>query len=368
MKQSTHHLLCVTGLTPQVVTETLYAIDQSGQPAPDEIHILSTQEGVERAHLTLLKEGWLARFYQDYQLPWPGQERIHIDVLNDADNQPLQDVRIHADNRAMADGITEKIRQLTENPDTVLHVSIAGGRKTMGFYAGYALSLYGRAQDQLSHVLVSADYEAHPQFYYPTPYSQVIYANDPTRKPLDSRNAEVILADIAFVRLRHGLDNHLLQGKSSFTESVSRAQQSFASPKLIIDASQRILKANQQEIRLKPTDLAFYLWLLHRQFVLHKPLRCPAEGAGDQVYAREYLKQLEKLVGEFNITERTRKTLEKGMEKAFFEQHKSQLNRAIRKVLDIHAEPYLIHSQGKRPYTAYCVKLDAEQIVYREKK
>jgi CRISPR-associated protein (TIGR02584 family) len=33
-------------------------------------------------------------------------------------------------------------------------MSIAGGRKTMGFYAGYALSLYGRAQDRMSHVLV----------------------------------------------------------------------------------------------------------------------------------------------------------------------------------------------------------------------
>ncbi|MBF4102237.1 hypothetical protein INT80_01850 [Gallibacterium anatis] len=45
-----------------------------------------------------------------------------------------------------------------------MHVSIAGGRKTMGFFAGYALSLYGRAQDSLSHVLVSAEYEAIQNF------------------------------------------------------------------------------------------------------------------------------------------------------------------------------------------------------------
>jgi CRISPR-associated protein (TIGR02584 family) len=28
-----------------------------------------------------------------------------------------------------------------------------GERKTMGFYVGYALSLFGRAQDRLSHVI-----------------------------------------------------------------------------------------------------------------------------------------------------------------------------------------------------------------------
>jgi CRISPR-associated protein (TIGR02584 family) len=366
MNSKTDYLLCVTGLTPQVVTETLYALHQTRQKMPDEIHILSTREGVERARLTLLKEGWLARFYHDYQLTGPGRENIHIEILNDADKQPLRDVRTQADNQAMADGITEKIRQLTEAQETTLHVSIAGGRKTMGFYAGYALSLYGRPQDRLSHVLVSPDYESHPQFYYPTPYSQIIYANDPSRKPLDTGDADVILADIAFVRLRHGLDKHLLQGKSSFTESVKRAQQSFAPPYLIIDLPQRILKANKQKISLKPADFAFYLWVLYRQFRLQKPLYCPAEGSGDLDYAQEYLIQLERVVGEMNITERTRKTLAKGMEKPFFEQHKSQVNGAIRKALDIHAEPYLIHSHGNRPYTHYRINLDIDQIVYLE--
>ncbi len=363
MDKLPYHLLCVTGLTPQVVTETLYALKiETGMPVA--LHILSTQEGAQRATLTLIKEGWLARFYQDYGLSWIGENAIHIETLRDSDHQPLTDVRSRQDNRAMADGITEKIRQLTENPDIALHVSIAGGRKTMGFYAGYALSLYGRPQDRLSHVLVSADYESHPQFYYPTPYSHIIYGNDPSRKPLDTQDAEVILAEIDFVRLRHGLDNRLLQGKSSFTESVQRAQQSFAPAHLIIDIKRRRLMANGQNIPLKPTDFAFYCWVLERQFVLHQPLYCPAEGVPEASYANEYLRQLETLIGEMNTTERTRKTLEKGMEKSFFEQHKSQVNRAIKKKLDIHASPYLIHSHGKRPRTTYRVRLEAGQIEY----
>lgn len=67
----------------------------------------------------------------------------------------------------------------------------------MGFYVGHALSLHRRGQDRLSHILV----EPHPEFYYPTPHSRVIYAQRPNRKPLDT----VTLAEIAFVRMRHGL-------------------------------------------------------------------------------------------------------------------------------------------------------------------
>ena len=43
----------------------------------------------------------------------------------------------------------------------------------MGYYLGYALSLFGRSQDRLSHVLVSDGYEGHPEFYYPSKNSKV---------------------------------------------------------------------------------------------------------------------------------------------------------------------------------------------------
>jgi CRISPR-associated protein (TIGR02584 family) len=70
--------------------------------------------------------------------------------LQQANGEPLVDIRTQANNQAMADGITEWIRSFTADPETAMHVSIAGARKTMGFYAGYALSLYSRSQDRLS--------------------------------------------------------------------------------------------------------------------------------------------------------------------------------------------------------------------------
>jgi CRISPR-associated protein (TIGR02584 family) len=54
-------LLAVTGLTPQVVTETLYALHDQGEPLPSSIRILTTAEGSQRARLTLINDGWLVR-------------------------------------------------------------------------------------------------------------------------------------------------------------------------------------------------------------------------------------------------------------------------------------------------------------------
>jgi CRISPR-associated protein (TIGR02584 family) len=359
-------LLNVTGLTPQVVTETLYALHHQGQTLPEQIHILTTAEGYQRARLTLLNDGWLARFYHDYQLPKPDFSERHIHILQLANGEPLADIRTQEDNRAMADDITEWIRTLTADPDTSLHVSIAGGRKTMGFYAGYALSLYGRTQDRLSHVLVSADYESHPQFYYPTPYSQVIYGNDPTRKPLDTQNAEVMLADIAFVRLRHGLDKALLQGKSSFSQSVAKAQQALGPAHLFIDLKQRYIKAHDIVIKLIPTDLAFYSWLLKRQLAGQPLPTCPNDGAPEHDYAGQYLQEYRLISGELGGADRTIQALQQGMSKSFFEQRKSRINKTLQQTLSHGASAYLIKPVGKRPQTRYQILLDADQIQYQQ--
>ncbi len=366
MEESKYILLCVTGLTPQVVTETLYALYKAGEALPTEIFILTTAEGAERARLTLINDNWLQRFCNDYQLPVPEFNASHIRVLKDTHNQPLHDIRSQQDNHAMADGITEMIRQLTVNSADSLHVSIAGGRKTMGFYAGYALSLYGRKQDRLSHVLISADYESHPQFYYPTPYMHTIYANDKTHKPLDTRQAEVMLADIAFVRFRHGLDENLLQGKTSFSASVKQAQKVLGPPQILLDLQNGFINAQGIQIKCMSVDLAFYSWLLKRQIDGETLPVCPSEGAPELMYAEQYLQHYLLIKGEMGATDRTTLALQQGMSKAFFEQRKSRINRQIKNNLGMHAEPYLISATGKRPQTRYKIQLEKDQIHYQE--
>ena len=355
-------LLAVTGLTPQVVTETLYALHNQGDQLPFSVHILTTAEGYQRAKLTLINDGWLARFCRDYHLKPPEFTETSIHVLRQANGESLADIRTQADNCAMADGITEWIRTFTADPHIDLHVSIAGGRKTMGFYAGYALSLYGRATDRLSHVLVSPDYESHPQFYYPTPYSHVIYGNDPSRKPLDTQHAKVMLADIAFVRLRHGLDQSLLDGKTSFSESVAAAQQALGPARLIINPKTRQFIAHGKTVKLSPADLAFYLWLLDRQHNDFPAPNCPSDGAPDEKFAQQFLDHYRKINGEMGGADRTIDTLKEGMSKTFFEQRKSRINKILTQTLAYAAQPYLIAPEGKRPRTRYRISLEQNQI------
>ena len=110
-------LLAVNGLTPQVVTETLYALAVARQPPfiPTEIHLLTTAEGAAAARLGLLSADpdWFHRLCRDYELPAMAFDASHIQVLRDADGTPLADIRTAADNnQRAADTAKERLSQL----------------------------------------------------------------------------------------------------------------------------------------------------------------------------------------------------------------------------------------------------------------
>lgn len=326
-------LLAVTGLSPQVVTETLYALTQTLKPAfiPTEVHLLTTAEGKERARLTLLSDdpGWFHRFCKDYRLADIAFHEKDIHALAAPDGKLIGDIRSREENERLADSLTEIIREFTSDPDCALHVSIAGGRKTMGFYAGYALSLLGRPQDRLSHVLVSAPYESNQQFYYPTPYRHVIYTE--SNRPLDAQEAAVTLAEIPFVRLRDGLDERLLKGSVSFSEVVAAAQKALEPQTLEIDFDEKCIYAGGQKLHLPPAQLAFVSWLARRAGEGRPRVECPPDGAPEIEYAREYLMEYRNLGDDLDGI--TAKNMQAGMTKTFFEQTKSRLHRALRNAL-----------------------------------
>ena len=359
------HLLCITGLTPQVVTETLYALYREN-PAqlPTDIHVLSTDDGIVRARLTLLSDqpGWFHRLCADYRLPPMrfGPESLH--VLHDGNGQPLSDIRDGADNTTAADTVTEWIRRMTADDAAQVHVSLAGGRKTLGFFAGYALSLFGRPQDRLSHVLVNAPYESHPGFFYPTPYSDIIYGQPPDPRPIDSRDAQVTLADIPFVRLRHGLPASLLNGRASFSATVQLAQQSIGPPRLEIDTADWQIRAAGIRVALAPAELAFYLWLVRRAAAGQAPVPCPPDGAPSHEYAKDFLAAYRLVVGTLGDDDRVIQGLRQGMDKNYFERRKSRVNRAVSDSLGNAAATYLVQGFGRRPRTVYGLGLAAGQI------
>ena len=96
-------LLAVTGLSPQVVTETLFHLCQQRQPpfVPSEIHLITTGEGARHAELTLLhpSQGRFARFLADFDLAGRiAFDSDHIHLLRGADGDVLEDIRSDADN------------------------------------------------------------------------------------------------------------------------------------------------------------------------------------------------------------------------------------------------------------------------------
>ena len=363
-------LLAAAGLSPQVVTETLYALLRRSDPAelPSEVHLVTTEEGAERARLSLLSDepGWFRRFQREYDMPQIRFDETCIHILRNSAELPLRDIRTEDDNLRAADAITHLVRDFTRDPDTALHVSIAGGRKTIGFYLGYALSLFGRPQDCLSHVLVSPPFESHPGFFYPTRKSSIIYTPPPDSRPLDTSQAEVCLAEIPFLRLRDWVPASLLTGAAGFGEVIAAAQQRLGPPRLVLDLAACRLEAAGFVVALPPADMAFLAWMARRAASRQDPVECPSEGAPEPELARQYLEIYEEIAAhrDHGQAERTRHALRSGMDKQFFLERLARLKARLRKALGVHAEPYLVRGHAKRPHMRYALNLDPRFIEF----
>lgn len=356
-------LLAVTGLTPQIVTETLYALAVARETpwVPDEIHLITTAEGAERARLTLLdlETGHFHALCRDYGL----SEKIcfateNILVIKGADGSPLSDIRTPEDNTLAADALLAEVRTLCADEDTELHVSIAGGRKTMGFFLGYALSLFGRPQDRLSHVLVNDPFESLTDFFYPPATPRVLYTRD--GRPMHTSAAKVMLAEIPFVRLRDGLPKEALQHGSPFAALVSTAQEAVLPSGLRFDFEHRTVWCGKTPVKMPPANLAWYAWLAS----------CRVQGLGENGFVRfsdvspdGYLALYARIVGRTHSSLlQAEKLLSNGFEATQFEQRKSKINRELKTKLLLAAEPYLISCAGERPLTHYGISINAELI------
>lgn len=174
-------LVISVGLSPQVVTEAVYALACEKGERLDEIHMWTTTGGEQAIHRDLLDggNGALYRLFKDYGLPVP---EIHIRVFGrraDAPaglgltvDQPLEDIRSGRDNELVADTLMHFFHELTRDVRCRLLCCLAGARKTIGAYLALALQFFGRRGDQLFHVLVPVQVEVDRGFFYPPPGSE----------------------------------------------------------------------------------------------------------------------------------------------------------------------------------------------------
>lgn len=358
--------LAIGGMTPQVVTESLYCLCLRQAPAfvPTEVHVIVTEVSRQIAELALLhpRQGKFHQFLRDYalegQITFP-ESNLHM--LRRQDGSALADVRTNDDNVAAADTITNIIRTFTADPECALHVSLTGGRGTMSVYLGYALSLYGRPQDRLSHVLVDDEFSNNHDFYYPPPAPGVIIGND--NLPLSTEHSGLTLAEVPYVSLRHGLPQKLLDGAVSFSNVVHAAQRSISPPRLVIKVASRSLVCGSKEIHMPPQLFAWYAFMAR--------LRSNGANHGGHVrytdpdVARDFLEEYRHVAGPMSHDfEIANQNLRNDMSKEFFEEKKARVNRWLRDELGSEADLYMIHSSGRRPQQRFGLTLPQECILF----
>lgn len=263
-------LVCVIGLSPQVLTETLYSLAVAGTPPwiPTEIHAITTAAGARTLRETLLGEeqsspyaALLTDYLKHASIAF-ADTPDHVHVIS-RDKRALEDIEDPDDSSAAANAILEVVAQLSVDRACAIHASIAGGRKTMGFYLGYALSLLGRPQDRLSHVLVSKPFEDHRGFFFPPLEPRDLTMRD--GKTRSTEEAKISLAPINVVMFAEGLREKIVQQKLGFDALVKQAQSDLVPQPVLISPAARAIEVNEARVTLEPSDMAWYLYLAQRR-------------------------------------------------------------------------------------------------------
>ena len=259
-------LVISVGLSPQVVTETVYALAWERRERIDEIYMWTTTDGAREIERTLIDggRGALYQLYADYGIP---PAAVYVKVFGrvaDAPrglslpaDRPIGDICSREDNQLVADTLMHFFQEQASDPARRLFCSLAGARKTIGPYFALALQFFGRAGDQLFHVLVPPALEADRSFFYPRP---------------GSAPGMIQLVEVPVALLREHLD--VLQGSPgplSYSELVRQVQEELAQlkepPVLQVQSTSSSLEVliGNSHLPLSGLQLALYVALVARR-------------------------------------------------------------------------------------------------------
>ncbi len=287
-------LLAVTGMSPAVLTETVWALAHEAEPVlPSRVVALTTLRGRQEIERQLFrplvrfagKTGWeaLRQAIVGEGLDVSARLRFgttadDIRVITGVErvsqrSRELEDIRTPADNEAAADFLLEQVRTIVENPDTQLIASVAGGRKTMGALLYACMTLAGRETDRLTHVLVSEPYETLREFFFPGqpggPVAKSEFQNPNSEGAYDPARAVVELADVPFVALRNLFQRELGRKVGTFSRLVETCRDNVRERaaeglRVSIDTTRPELEVNGQTVKLAPLEHLLLLFLARR--------------------------------------------------------------------------------------------------------
>lgn len=365
-------LFLVTGMTPQIITETVWALacdPELAEPwVPDEIHVLSTASGLNQIKKRLFEDGVFQQMQKDYPILAKIEFKSTDEYLHHiySNGKVLNDLKTPEENEKAANAIYEKIRQFTSDDNIVLHVSIAGGRKTMGFYAGYALSLFGRAQDSMSHVLVGEEFEKAVDFFYPTPNSYLV--SDRDKKVVgDAKNAPVWLAKINFIRMKEAIKaRHQLNTDDKFSDVVQKIDESFKDVKLTINVHSKSVVVNDTMVveSIPAREFAFLHWFADRKVNGKPGVLKPKHKMTQQNITKEsidYIAELTKEFAPYYLEHKIEENPDISMDMGSFEGAQSLLHKRLQESLGLELAAKITISQNAK-YQPYQLTVAPEAI------
>ena len=260
------------GTSPGVLTNTVWALAHQPTPVvPDEVVVVMTKDGKEPLRHALFEEGVWEGMLSDL---W--REKIDIDgklvfgetsirSIPDVRGNEIDDLRTGEDNLRAADFMLGELRKYTEDNGTELHVSIAGGRKTMSALLFSCMSLLGREQDKVYHVLLPPALEGGvtPTFYYPM--RGTTYTARGTGKKYKSKDLQCELFEVPFVRMRGWYQEKFKNIPPSYRTLISKVQTvappAAVYPEIEIDAWNGWVKVGGKLVSMSKACFAMLLLL-----------------------------------------------------------------------------------------------------------
>lgn len=309
-------LLAVTGMSPTILTETVWALAQESPPVlPDRIVVLTTSAGKQQ----IIRELFTRQAHFNNQSGWdclrakleeqghdtkrrlrfdPDSDDLRVLTIWDERSRrktALSDIRTAAENEAVADSILEFVRGIVESPDIHLIASIAGGRKTMGTLLYACMTLIGRETDRVTHVLVDEPFDdprLEPKFYFPEQPNGELAS--PQKKRIQAKDARIVLADLPFVPIRNLFTKEFGRMPGRFMALVAQysheARNRAASDlKLVVHRSRPVIEVNGVPVKLTVKEHLLFLFLADRLLQNQPPFGSYADG---EKSLNEYRQQL----------------------------------------------------------------------------
>ncbi len=366
-------LLAVTGLSPQVVTEIMFALHQNKRNL-DAVHVITTMEGRERIYSELLcgEKGYYYRYLREYGIDPSsidfGHQNIH--VINNGHGLEIQDIVREEDNEFLLRKCLDLAFYLTSDPETTVFFSVAGGRKTMSSCLSLAAQMYGRPRDRMYHVLVSPEFESNRQFYYPPKKPMTIKLMDSQGQPFykNTKYAEINLVHIPFISIREKLAPELLkepQDPGTLMLSLIKDDER----RLTVNLLSRKLVYKPLELDLMPARMALYAFFAMQKKNCTRDsdtcgncTECFLDIRGIYEKREEILDLYRKVCGTRQVEEMSN-TGVTGLNAENFNMYKGKIKAELLRRFGPYALRDLeIASEGTRPNTRYGIRMDKSKI------